>query len=366
MSVTQPINNRRDMLSIFSARIQNTHSDLLEQTELEFGRNMLKTAIIESNIPSSDLFENNWSEESINIDPDLWMVKTENSEDDGWIFVDFHDERFWIMYSMESSKFFNIAIDQIVRDEGGGLDRLWLPAGEIEKIGEMGEYEGLKISFGANNIFPEDFIDDNLRFADLNIDGSGKSSRRLYDILKSTDEIDNFLALSRVQIRREKDDEFVRERITNEGTFTTRGGSNARLHVSTVERIKNRYSRLIQRIEENHIIGAENRDSGARSNGSPAVIKFSNSVPDVERFLSYIVNAKDPFRIWGHIRRVGHDCYKVDGVDAHNGDKIAIEMSSEWMRLYLYNGACGNTALRLFTNIQQYYDPAAELVIADA
>lgn len=353
------------MLRIFGARMQNTQSDLLEDTKLEFGRNMLKTALIESNISPQEFENLDILEEGIEIEPDLKMFKTENREDDGWLFVDFHDERFWIIYSLGKSEFFKTAIDELLQAENGGLDRLWLPAGQVEKIGEMGEYEGVNITFGANEVFPEEFIEDNLEFSDLNINGSGQSSRNLYDILKSTEKISDFLALSRIKIRREIDGEFVRERITNEGSFTTRGGTDIRLHVSTVEQVKNQYARLLRSIEENHIIGAKPRSHGGRAQGTPVIIRFSKQVPDVEKFLSHVVNAQDPFRLWGHVRRIGDESYKVDGVDAHNGDKIAIEMSPKWLRLYLYEGACGNTALRIFTNIQQYYDPASELVIED-
>lgn len=366
MAVTQPITSRREMLSVFGDRLRNTQSDMLEQTQLEFGRNMLKTAIIESNISADDLFQTEVIDEILEIESDLWMAKTENTHGEGWLFIDFHEERFWIVYSMGKSDFFNTAIEKLLRTEGGGLDRLWLPAGQVEEIGDLGEYEGVKISFGANEVFPDEFIEDNLQFTDLNIDGSGQSSRHLYEILKATDDIDDFLALSRIQIRREVDGEFVRERITNEGAFTTRGGSDIRLHVSTVEYIKNRYARLLEAVETNHIIGADRRPHGGRARGSPAVIRFSRPVPDVEVFLSHVVNAQDPFRLWGHIRRIDEEAFKVDGVDAHNGDKFAIEMAPEWLRLYLYDGACGNTALRIFTNVQQYYDPAAELVIVDA
>jgi len=366
MSVSQTITSRRDMLNIFGARIQNTHSDLLENTELEFGRNMLKTAIIESNIHFDRIVEIDAVEHVLEIESDLRMVRVKNSKGDGWLFFDLHDERFWIIYSIGKSDFFNTAIDNFNQTEGGGLDRLWIPTGHVEEIGAMGEYEGIKLSYGATDVFPEEFIEDNLQFTDLSIDGSGQSSSRLYNILKSTDEIEDFLALSRIQIRREEEGEFVRESITNEGAFTTRNGSDIGLHISTVERVKDQYARLLEAVESNHVIRAEERQHGARSRGGPVLIKFSRTVSDVEKFLNHVVNAQDPFRLWGHIREVGESAFKVDGVDAHNGDKIAIEMSSEWLRLYLYDGACGNTALRLFTNIQQYYDPAAELVINNA
>ncbi|WP_231183088.1 hypothetical protein [Haladaptatus sp. DYF46] len=354
------------MLSIFNDRLQKNHSDLLEDTELSPGENMLKTAIIESNISPREVVGKEEIEEVYEIESDLHMFEwaTRNSGK-GWLFLDSHDERFWIVYSLGDSHFFSDATHELISGEGAGLDRLWLPTGQIENIGEMGEYEGVKISYGADDVFPEEFIEDNLQFSDLNIDGSGSSSKHLYDILKQTDEIDQFLALSRIQIRREIRDDFVRERVTNEGMLTTRGGSKINLHISTVEQIKDQYAQMLESIEANHLIGATSREHGASAQGAPVVIKFSREVHDVETFLSYVVNAKNPFRLWGNIRQVGPSAYKVDGVDMHNGDKIAIEMAPQWIRLYLYDGACGNTALRLFTNLQQHYDPAAELIYQD-
>ncbi|MCL9818373.1 hypothetical protein [Natronocalculus amylovorans] len=351
------------MLSAFNDRLQNNYSDLLEDTELSPGENMLKTAVVESNIPPLEVFEKEEVDRVREVDQNLHLFKwtTGNSGSD-WFFLDTHDKRFWIFYSLSKSNFFGDAMREIVTSEGAGLDRLWLPRGQIERIGEMGAYEGVKISYGANDVFPEEFIKENLEFSDLNIDGSGSSSKNLYEILKQTEKLDPFLALSRIQIRREIDGDFVRERVTNEGMFTTRGGTNIRLHISTVEQIKEQYAQMLNAIESNHIIGATSREHGARPQGAPIIIKFSREVHDVEEFLSYIVNAKNPFRLWGHTRKISASAYKVDGVDMHNGDKIAIEMAPDWMRLYLYDGACGNTALRLFTNLQQYYDPAAELI----
>jgi len=366
MSISQTITSRRDMLNLFGARIQNTHTDLVEDTKLEFGRNMLKTAIIESNIEFDRIEENDSVREVFEIESDLKLVEVENSKGDGWLFFDIHDKRFWIIFSVGKSKFFNAAIDDFYKTEGGGLDRLWIPTGQIEEIGALGQYEGIKLSYGATDVFPEEFIEDNLEFTDLNINSSGKSASHLYNILKNTDEVEDFLALSRIKINRQKDGEFVRESITNEGAFTTRNGSDIGLHISTVENVKQKYEKLLNAVEDNHVIRAEEKEHGARSRGGPVVINFSRPVPDIEKFLDNVINAKDPFRLWGHIRKTGDKGYKVDGVDAHNGDKIAIEMSPDWLRLYLYDGACGNTALRLFTNIQQYYDTEAELIINNA
>jgi hypothetical protein len=385
------------MLRIFNSRIQNTQSDLLEETQLEFGRNMLKTAIIESNIEPDKIRSHDSFEEHHDISENLLMAKTENSSGEGWLFFDFYDSRFWIVFSLGKSQFFKKAIDSLLNSKGSGLDRLWLPAGRIEWIGEMGTYEKVKVNFEAGEVFPGEFTEENLAFTDLSIDGSGTSSKRLYDILKSTDEIDNFLALSQIQIRKEVDGNFVRDRISNDGSFTTRGGDNIQVHISIIEKIKDMYAELLSRIEENHIIGAKNNGIAGRAKGSPVVIKFSKPIPDVEKFLSHVVDARDPFRLLGHTKAAGASgpaqeqvgresvqepesnafevnkgsseqfgtAFKINGIDAHNGDRFRMEVSKEWIRLYLYNDACGNTALRLFTNIQQYYDPAAELIVAD-
>ena len=367
MSTSQPIASRSEMHQIFEERLQNVQSDLLENTRLDVGRNMLKTALIETNLSTTTFTEKSVLEEVIEIDDELLMVKTTNREGDGWLFVDVHDDRLWSIYSLTSSAFFNRAIDDLLGSEGGGLDRLWLPSGQIDKVGEMGTYEGVKMNFEAENIFPEEFLDDNesFRLTDLNINGSGRNSRELYDILKQTDEVADYISLSRVQIRRERDDHFVRERVTNDGKFTTRGGDSIRLHLSTVEEIKQRYERLLDRIETHHRITAVNRDHGARAQGGPVVIKFSHPIGDVKTFLSHVVNARDPFRLTGHVRSVGENACNVDAVDGHNGDRLSLEVADEWLRIYLHGDACGNTALRLFSNLQHYYDPAAELVIRD-
>jgi hypothetical protein len=144
MAVTAPISSRRDILGVFDSRIQRTHSDLLEETELEFERNMLKTAIIESDIEPDSIRNKDMFSDIIKVEDEITMAQTIRGGEDGWLFFDFHDSRFWIVYSMGKSKFFNSALRGLVDSEGGGLDRLWLPTEQVEKIGEMGNMKELK------------------------------------------------------------------------------------------------------------------------------------------------------------------------------------------------------------------------------
>lgn len=366
MADTQ-ISSRRDMFSLFQSRLENTQSDLVENQELEFGRNMLKTYIIESNISPSEFIE---SHEPIQlaqeIDTDLYLLSIKGSYGEGHFFLDVEDDRFWVFYSTDKSSLTKPAIKDMLSSEGSGLDHPWIPGREVERIVKMGEFQGLGVKYDAEEVFPEDFIEENLMFGDLSLRTSGHGTKDLFDILQSSDEINKFISLSNVQIRREVENEFIRERITNWGSFTTRGGSDVQLHVDTVQQIKERYSNLLSAIEENHLLSSvQSQQHGAQVDGKPLLIKLSKRIDNVEQFINHIVNSQDPLRLWGTKSKLGQDYFKVRGADMHNGDKFTMEVSPTQIRLYLYEGACGNTALRIFTNLQQHYDPAAQMTIQD-
>lgn len=361
-----PFSNRREVLDLFQARLENTHQALVEDLELDFGQNMLKTHIIETNIAPDELFDSYDAVSAVNeIDSDLYFVKLAGDYGDGSVFLDTLDDRFWNLYSMKDSKFTGKAVNDMLSREGSGLDRMWLPSEQVETIADMGEFEGVGLTYDADDVFPEEFIENHLLFGDLSVNTSGHGASRLYSLLKDSDDIEKFLSLSNVQIRREVGGDFVRERVTNDGAFTTRGGSNIELHIETVNQIKEDYRTVLDAVESNHLLGGSNRKRGVRAEGSPVIIEFAESVENIAAFLEHVVNARDPFRLWGHIEELQDGYYKVDGVDMHNGDKFSMEMTSEWIRLYLYDGACGNTALRIFTNLQHFYDPSASLVIDD-
>lgn len=361
-----PFSSRREVLDLFQARLENTHQNIVEDLELEFGQNMLKTNLIESNISPSRLFDTYEPITRVDeVDSDLYFLTLDAKFGSGAVFLDTLDDRFWRLFSMEDSKFTGNLVDDMLSRKGSGLDRLWLPSNQVERITDMGDFEGIGMTYDADDVFPDEFIEDNLLFGDLAVNTSGHGARRLYSLLKESEEIEKFLSLSNVQIRRDVEDEFVRERVTNDGGFTTRGGTNIQLHIETVDQIKRRYASVLEAIESNHRLDTTGRGHGIRPEGQPAIIEFSDSIQDIDVFLDNIMNASNPFRLWGHTQQLESDYYKINGVDMHNGDKFSIEMTGEWMRVYLYEGACGNTVLRIFTNLQHYYDPAATLVIDD-
>jgi len=82
-------------------------------------------------------------------------------------------------------------------------------------------------------------------------------------------------------------------------------------------------------------------------------------VENLKEFSDSFTSATKPLRLWGVGTWLADDYYKIRGTDLHNNDSFTLEIKRDWVRLYLPDDACGNTALRIFSNIQRYYDAEA-------
>ena len=123
------------------------------------------------------------------------------------------------------------------------------------------------------------------------------------------------------------------------------------------------YADRLAIIEENHRISYPSRQHGRTIEGSPVVIQLSDEIEDIKQFVDSIVSAKNPLRLWGAKTQLDDDYWKVKGVDLHNNDKYTMEISPSWIRLYLNDDACGNTALRINAHLQRHFDSQAELML---
>ena len=63
-----------------------------------------------------------------------------------------------------------------------------------------------------------------------------------------------------------------------------------------------------------------------------------------------------PFKLWGLKSKISDGYFKILAIDLHTGNPIDFEIADNMMRVYLFKGNCGNTILRLYTNLQMYYD----------
>lgn len=355
------IKNRRELFDYFQDHMENTYSSLSEDQELEHKQNLLKTFVLESNI-DIDYFKRVFNIHVLNeIDDHLIEFKVKNNN--LHFYLDYGEPRFWHLYTLEESGPVKQTIKKFMDTVKNGLDHLWFPIDFQREMSELGIFRGLGVKYKANEVFTEEFIENNLSFGDLSIRTWGPGTKNLFETLDKSEELKNFLSISSIGIKREVENAFVLEDINYNAQFTTRGGSSIQLHLDTLDQVIEKYNSLLRKIEEDYRISYKIKENSASIQGSPIVIELGNEIEDIEQFLERVVSSKNPFRLWGLRVKLEEDYYKVKGIDLHNGDKITLEVSPNWIRLYLPSNACGNTVLRIFVNIQHYYDSSARMEV---
>lgn len=362
---TTSIQSRRDLFDALQHTIEGTYDELVEYQELQPGQTLLKTFLIESNITSEE-FQNRVDVTEVReVDFNLQELLIQRNGSKHTFFLDYDDPRFWSLYTLEESDDAKSIVSDIVSGVRNGLDYTWMPIEQQRDIMEMGEFRDVGVNYEADEVFSDEYIEDRLAFGDLSVRSSGRGTSILFDILDQQEELSSFLSLSSVGIKREVDSSFVLERVTHNGRFTTSGGDSIQLHLDTVTEVKNRYSNLLQRIEENHRLSYKSRQHGSTIRGTPLNIELANEIQNVREFIDGIITAKNPLRLWGAKTKLDDQYWKVKGVDLHNNDKYTMEVSPQWIRLYLGEGACGNTALRIYANLQRHYDSNATMEVLD-
>jgi len=362
---TTTIQSRRDLFEHLEYTIEGTYDELVDDQELQPGQTMLKTFLIESNVTPEQLRERIDIAEAREVDFDLYELVIRRNGTKHTFFLDSSESRFWTLYTLEESDDAKAVVKDMVSGVRNGLDYTWMPVEQQRDVMDMGEFRDVGVSYEADEVFSSDYIDDRLDFGDLSVQSSGRGTSTLFDILDSQEELSSFLSLSAVGIKREIGGSFVLERVTHNGRFTTSGGDSIQLHIDTVDEIKNRYADLLQRIEDHHRISYKSKEHGTGIGGTPLVIELDNKIDDVCEFIENIITAKNPLRLWGAKTKLDEQYWKVKGIDLHNNDKYTMEICPEWIRLYLDEEACGNTALRIYSNLQRHYDSNAVMEVLE-
>lgn len=61
-------------------------------------------------------------------------------------------------------------------------------------------------------------------------------------------------------------------------------------------------------------------------------------------------------------RHDGRGMVEVEAVDLHIGQRLRFDITPDWLRVYLFEGGCGNTVARLVSNLQHHFDGALSIL----
>lgn len=279
-------------------------------------------------------------------------------------FLDTRDKRYLLLHTTDRSDDARGAINALATDHDHEFDHTWFYSDLLKKFGSSAgnTFKGFGVAYSNKFVAPEDAGDCDIE--DLHLSISGTLARDIQDLVETKPGVLRTMAYNKIRVMRRSSDpglprtDFVQDDIDNTGYFAVKRGKSIDDHFALVDICRDEYSGVVRDVESRRI-GTRDADGRALVGGSPFHILFPNEIDDLDAFVGRMFNSAEPFRLWGTKSKIRDGYLKVMAVDLHTGRPIDFEITSDMMRVYLFKGNCGNTLMRLLTNVQMYYDSKA-------
>jgi len=375
------IKNRKELHQFLEWAITKTYELEREYQELEEDTNMVKSYVIESHKPLKELTVPKYKVKiSKTDDSTLFVVKfkREDVKKFSTLYVDVLNERFWTIHTVEKSAVVDLFIDKIAKNEIK-KDYIWFPSQYMERFKEKGFPRAITIQY-AEVLRLEDKKIGNLsmklwgsaagdvlelfrKLSRIKSEIQQTTDNQLYNILGVCEGLSHSSPVSGIGIKYVVENDqshFILDDIMHKGKFTARGGNSIDGHLYLLRTAKEEYVNTITYIEEEVTMGLI-KSNFLKMSGHPLIIVLSRSIEDIHSFSQEVTSCRNPFRFLGFPRYESEDFIAITGVDLHTGGKLNLEMSHDWIRLYLPKGSCGNTVARFYSLVQHNYDSNAKL-----
>lgn len=320
----------------------------------------LKTYILESNEGFSTFSSDDVSCEVVNTGLDNMKIlratpAVGNSCD---FFLDITDNRFLVLHTNDKSEDTNRIVETLTKDHHHTFDHTWFHSNMLERLANISgnTFKGFGVSY--SNRFLRANEDENAEIEDLNLSISGSLAKEMQQLIATKPSIERTIAYNKIRILRGSKNSLldsVQDDIHNTGYFAVKRGKSVQDHLQLVDMCKDEYSETIRDVE-NHRIGVRQVEDRTLVEGKSFDFEFPNKIENLNLFIERMFNSATPFKLWGIKSKIYTDYFKVMAVDLHTGSPMDFEIADDMMRVYLFKGNCGNTILRLFTNLQMYYD----------
>ena len=378
-----PITTRREMAARLEEVMSHAYTELEERQRLDAGTSLLKTYLLEAhsgNAQHRDILRfltAAFSVEALGARSQARVHETDEEffyrVDATWatntaeFYVDASDRRFWILHSASNSVKADRILHRVIANDSH-LDSAWLPMQLLERVAEMGIFKGLHLDYDHREVPDVEFDVDDAPVEYLKMQLWGNRAQQVLRILRHPDAFPSATTLSKVKVKHFLDqaaneDWFSLDEVKWDGKITARGTS-FQSHINLVNSIYTSYADKVRGFEERFSLRYEVRAVNAERTtmtGEPLNITFSRPIANLPKFLAAIFSGTEPFRLWGTPVSIGREYFRVTAMDLHVTNRITFEVGSDFMRVYLPDGSCGNTIVRLFTNLQHYYDSQVAL-----
>lgn len=269
-------------------------------------------------------------------------------------YVDMSDGRFWILHTGSLAQASHMLVEQISRSQDYQFDRAWFPTKLLKSMSELpgNMFRGFGLQY--QDLFtPEEASEAPIEELTMNVFGTS-SDKALNAVLRE-EELQRSISYNRIRIRRGSNTAYTNDDLFYNGQFSVRSGSSIDDHISLTNEVKSRYRELVDSIEKLRL-GTKEINGITHIEGKAFNFTFKREIEDIDFFIKQLLDATSPFKLWGLKSKIAEDYYSLLALDLHTNQPIDLEIAPNLIRLYLPEGTCGNSLLRLYVNLQQYFD----------
>jgi hypothetical protein len=369
------ITTRQEMVQFINDRMNKTYQELSESQRLEIESSLVKTYLVEAHIlgdvthdqliefikaiisqdclgPKTSVTIKETQEER------FFIIQATMSEETVTLYVDTSDSRFWRIHSMNKSNNVDRLMNNLII-HCPDLDRVWMPIQLLLEAIELGSIRGLGLDYDRREIPDIDFESETASVEYFKMQLWGNKARKALKILRDKEAFQHETTLSKVKIKfwldSQNNSEFSLDDIKYNGKVTARGTS-FQSHITLISHLYRKYIDKVTTLEKQYAISYEKENGGYHISGAPINIIFPRPINDLDIFCDSVFSSAMPFRLWGAPIELNEGYARISGFDLHVGRRIDFEVTPNFMRVYLSSNSCGNSVIRLFTNLQHYYD----------
>lgn len=377
------ISNRRELFDYLEEQMNRSYRQLQGSGKLENESNFIKTFLLEFDWQPNQLRDSevNFLANSLTIpatkrkNDTPCVPEISRTSEEGFYLVSWQrsrttpshlyldtitdlGRRFWIGYSLSEATELDAVMNRLSLSQPA-FDRVWLWPDFLRKTQQRGEFRGFGLDYDYRKFEIQGGTTDSTNYFKVQLWG-GPETEDALDFFSKQNARRTVLSKIRMKYWQDPEERYTHfsvEDLKYDGKLTTRGTSFA-AHQTLVSDLREQYSEKIREIEENHVIRATGEEFEDGIAGEPIFFNLGEDrIEDLDSFCEVLFSGYLPFRLWGlpEPTLFGDQGRIVSAVDLHNGGRLSFEIYPDVICMYLYHGACGNSAARFFTNLQHTF-----------
>lgn len=382
--------------------MNKAYDDLKDELHLKRNHSLVKTYLLEAHNSSGfshdaifTLLKETFSEGpgsrrpaasvSETQEDNLFTVSGSRSRGEFFFFIDTSDSRFWLAHAISKSDTSGAVIDSALSGTDN-IDSAWMPMELLNYIQTLGTSRGLALDFdrrymdrpivrrgkatpldadesGRTQHEKSDIsIGDHFEYIKMQLWGEG--TNRILGALKDAG-LTNSTTISKVRLRTESEDNsdlFSLADIKYDGKITGRGSSFA-VYNGLLTEVLNRYADTVRSAEDKFRIHWRAESGRGKMFGQPFYIHLGpKGISNLEHFCAKLFSGGEPFKLMGIPIRRNSNYYTISAVDLHVNQRVDFEVSRNTLSVFLPQKSCGNTLLRIYTNLQHFYSSDVDAI----